>query len=261
MGGDGTTVEVELARRLNGAQRPALAAMPPRVTGEGVCAGTVRATSDGIGGAFAAWWSPREDGSAALLVSRRLPGGDSVWEAPVVADGRDRSRDGCNRAPPAIAANSARGYVHLAYYVDAPEGAGVYGGHSMEHGQYFHGPVAVVYGDRPVRTAIATSGELVAIAHEDPNSARPRIGLALSESAGHLFEHRLAASPPSVVAADPRVAISNRRIAVSWMSESWGGSAAATGSRLLRIGELTERVKKGTPGGGSGEADRRTHDR
>jgi len=223
-----------------------------------VCPGTVRIASYGLGGAFAAWWAPRDNGSAALVVAHRQAGTDSVWAPPVTADARDRSGTGCNRPPPAIAADGSRGYVHLAYYLDAPDGAGVWGGHSMERGTYFHGPMAVVYGDRPGRTAIATSGDVVVIAYEDPNSARPYVALAISQTAGHLFEHRVGAvSSPSAVTTDPQVAIADRWIAVAWNAEEWGRADQPGAARVIRTGVLGDIVRTG----GMLETDRRTHDR
>jgi hypothetical protein len=202
-----------------------------------VCPQSIRVATDGAGGRYAAWWAPRADSSVVLVVARRSAG-DGAWNAPVIADARDRGHGGCNRPAPAIAADAARKYVHLAYHLDAPTGAGVYGGHSMESGTYFHDPVAIVYGDRPVATSIATSGEVVAVAYVDPNSARPRIALALSHTAGHLYEDRIDVSPSSMRATDPRVAIDGQRIAVAWTAEEW--EAGAQGSRtMLRMGTLT----------------------
>jgi hypothetical protein len=212
-----------------------------------VCEGSVRVAADGEGGVFAAWWVPREDSNAVLVVARRAIADSSEWTAPVVADARDRGKAGCRRPAPGIAADAARGYVHLAYYLDAPTGAGVYGGHSMESGTYFHDPVAIVYGDRPVAAAIATSGDLAAVAYEDPNSARSRIAVAISQTAGHLYLQRLEASPSSMHATNPRVAVSGRRIAVAWSAEEW--EQGAQGSRaMLRVGMITDDRKPG-PGG------------
>jgi len=211
-----------------------------------VCEGSVRVAADGEGGVFAAWWAPREDSNAVLVVARRAVT-SSGWTAPVVADARDQGKAGCRRPPPGIAADAARGYVHLAYYLDAPTGAGVYGGHSMESGTYFHGPVAIVYGDRPVAAAIATSGDLAAVAYEDPNSARSRIAVAISLTAGHLYERRVEASPSSMRATNPRVAVNGRRIAVAWSAEQW--EQGAQGSRaMLRVGTIAADGKPG-PGG------------
>ena len=212
-----------------------------------VCEGSVRVAADGQGGVFATWWAPREDSSAVLVVARRAAADSGGWTAPVVADARDQGKAGCRRPPPGIAADAARGYVHLAYYLDAPTGAGVYGGHSMESGTYFHAPVAIVYGDRPVAAAVATSGDLAVVAYEDPNSARSRIAVAISLTAGHLYEQRLEASPSSMRATSPRVAVDGRRIAVAWSAEKW--EEGAQGSRaMVRVGTMTDEKKSG-PGG------------
>ena len=207
------------------------------------CAGSVRVTSDGRGSRYAAWWAPREDSSAVLLVAG-APAGDSLaWGAPVIADARDSSALGCGRPPPAIAADGATGYVHLAYFLDSPtDGRGVYGGHSMDRGAYFHGPVPVVFGDRPVHAAVANDGERVAIAYEDPNSERARVALALSITAGHIYEHRVEASPSTMRASRPLVAIEGRRIAVAWRAEQWENGAQ--GSRpAVRVAVLADSAR------------------
>ena len=223
---------------------PALAkAARVSVTPEGpVCAGSIRVSVDHQGTVFAVWWAPREDSSSVLLVARRSAGDSARWEGPVIADARDASRLGCGRPAAAIAADATTGYVHLAYFLDAPsDGRGVYGGHSMDRGAYFHGPVPVVFGDRPVRTAVANAGDVVAIAYEDPNSERARIALAVSVTAGHIYEHRVAVSPASMHATSPLVAISGRRIAVAWEAGAWANGAQ--GSRAMaRVATLAPGV-------------------
>ena len=206
------------------------------------CAASVRVTSDGLGVRYAAWWAPSADSSAILLVARTAEGDSTVWSAPVIADARDASRMGCGRPAPAIAADGVTGYVHLAYFLDSPtDGRGVYGGHSMDRGAYFHGPVPVVFGDRPVHAAVANSGDLVAIAYEDPNSERARVALAVSITAGHIYEHRVEASPPTMRATRPLVAIDGRRIAVAWNAELWENGAQ--GSRpMVRVAVLADSV-------------------
>ena len=212
-----------------------------------VCAGSVRVAGDGQGGVFAAWWEPRADSSVTLMVARRAIADSGAWAAPVVADARDRGRGGCGRPAPGIAADAARGYVHLAYHLDAPTGAGVYGGHSMESGTFFHDPVPVVFGDRPVAASVATSGDIVAVAYEDPNSARSRIMVALSLTAGHLYEHRLEASPSTMRATNPRVAVDGRRVAVAWVAEEW--EQGARGSRtMMRVGAIAADARPGSGG-------------
>jgi hypothetical protein len=207
-----------------------------------VCLQSVRVASDGHGTLFAAWWAPKDDSSSVLMVARRPDArSDSArWASPVIADARDASRMGCGRPAPAIAADGTTGYVHLAYFLDSPtDGRGIYGGHSMDRGAYFHGPVPIVFGDRPVQTAIANSGDLVAVAYEDPNSARTRVALAVSVTAGHIFEHRVEASPSTMRASDPVVAIAGRRIAVGWNAEEW--EKGARGSRpMVRVAALAD---------------------
>ena len=54
------------------------------------------------------------------------------------------------------------------------------------------------------------------MAFEDPNSAKPRIGLALSHTMGHIFEQRLPVSTDDGIAARPVAAVRGHRIAVAW---------------------------------------------
>ena len=205
-----------------------------------ICTRSLQVASDGQGTLFAAWWAPKADSSSLLMVTRRSDTDSARWDPPVIADARDASRMGCDRPAPAIAADGTTGYVHLAYFLDSPtDGRGIYGGHSLDRGAYFHGPVPVVFGDRPVRTAVANSGDLVAIAYEDPNSERARVALAVSLTAGHIFEHRMEASPSTMRARDPVVAIAGRRIAVAWNAEEW--EKGARGSRpMVRVAALAE---------------------
>jgi hypothetical protein len=199
--------------------------------------------SDGHGSHYAAWWSPKDDSSAVLLVARRSPADSATWTAPVIADARDSSRMGCGRPAPAIAADGATGYIHLAYFLDSPtDGRGVYGGHSMDRGAYFHGPVPVVFGDRPVHTAVANDGDRVAIAYEDPNSERARVALAISVTAGHIYEHRVEASPSTMRASRPLVAIDGARIAVAWSAEEWEDGAQGS-RRMVRVAMLSDSTK------------------
>ena len=211
------------------------------------CEGSVRVTHDQRGGLFAAWWAPRADSNATLLVARRVKADSGTWGAPVIADARDRSAVGCRRPAPAIAADIARGYVHLAYYLDAPTGAGVYGGHSMESGTYFHDPVAIVYGERPVATAIATSGDLIAVAYEDPNSERSRIALAISLTAGHIYEHRMDVSPASMRATNPHVTLEGRNVSVSWLAGELEQGAQGTRT-MMRSGTISDDIKPASGG-------------
>ena len=165
---------------------------------------------------FAVWWAPRPDSGARLLAARSSDGGRS-WSAPTPGDTTDVGVTGCRRDPPAIAADSASGYVHVTYALHAAEGPGLFFSHSMDGGVTFHAPVPILYGERLGRTSVAADGDLVAVAFEDPNSTTPRIGLALSRTMGHIFEHRiLPVSDENGAATHPQVAMRGRRVAVAW---------------------------------------------
>jgi hypothetical protein len=165
---------------------------------------------------FAAWWQVRADSSALLLAARSDDGGAS-GSTPARVDTTDPGVAGCRRAPPSIAADSASGYVHVAYALRGREGPGLFFSHSMDAGGMFHEPVPIMYGDRLGRTSVAADGEHVVVAFEDPNSATPRIGLALSRTMGHIFEERLLpVSTETGAASRPLVAVRGRRIAVAW---------------------------------------------
>lgn len=185
---------------------------------------------------YAAWWQPRADGGAALLVSRSTNGGDS-WTPPSTVDARDRSGSGCDRPRPAIAADSAAGYVHLAYFLRPGEGAGVWFTHSMDRGQTWHAPVGVFYGDAPARVSVAAQRDTVAVAYELPMARDPRIGVALSHSAGHIFDARVQASGENEAARDPRVAIHGRTLAVAWRAGAIDDTIPA-GEIAVRMGTL-----------------------
>jgi hypothetical protein len=181
----------------------------------GVCPGSLRLARNGRT-LYAVWWSPRADSGARLLSAHSADDGAS-WGPPALVDTLDRGVSGCRRSPPAIAADAASGYVHVSYGLVAPEGTGLFFAHSMDGGATFHSPVAIVYGERLGRTSVAASGDLVAVAFEDPNSSIPRIGLALSLTMGHIFEHRvMPVSDDNGAASHPVVALAGRRIALAW---------------------------------------------
>lgn len=165
---------------------------------------------------FAVWWAPSPDSGARLLAARSSDEGRS-WSAPAPVDTTDVGVTGCRRAPPAIAADSTSGYVHVTYALQAAEGPGLFFSHSMDGGVTFHAPVPILYGERLGRTSVAADGDLVAVAFEDPNSTTPRIGLALSRTMGHIFEHRIIpVSDENGAASHPQVGMRGRRIAVAW---------------------------------------------
>ena len=199
-----------------------------------LCAATLRAVSAVGGEAYASWFAVNNDSSVLLRVARSDDGG-RTWAAAVTADATDRGRAGCARPVPFIAADSLNGYIHLVYHLDAVEGAGLFFTHTMERGALFHSPVPIVYGDRPSAAAVAARGDTVVVVFEDPNSRLPRLGLALSLTQGHIFEHRVSASDENGEARTPRVALRGVRIAIAWTATQRGGSVPRT---VLRRGTI-----------------------
>lgn len=199
------------------------------------CVATRRAARALGDEAYASWFTVRADSSVLLRVARSDDGGVS-WQPAVSADTMDVGRSGCDRPVPYIAADSLNGYVHVVYYLDAKEGAGLFFTHTMERGALFHEPVPIVYGDRPSQASVASRGDTVVVAYEDPNSRLPRLGLALSRVQGHIFEHRLPASDETGEARTPRVALRGTRLAVAWTATSRGGTSPRT---AIRLGTLT----------------------
>ena len=218
--------------------------LPPGIAAAAAaCPGSVRVARAGASEVYAVWWEPRTDSSAALLAARSADGGRS-WPDRAPVDTADRGVNGCRRPPAAVVADSATGYVHVAYALVAPGGTpGIFYAHSMPGHFLFHAPVPIVYGERPGRTSVAASGDVVAVAYEDPNSKDPRVGLAISRTLGHTFDHRVAASTGIGAAVDPRVALAGATVAVAWRQRQGArgmpDGAAATGSVMVRLGELS----------------------
>ena len=213
------------------ADSPAVATPSPSL-----CAGSLRVAPIARGAQralVAVWWEPRADGSAALLAAESTDGG-RTWPTRAPVDTVDRATLGCARPAPALATDDATGYAHVAYALWAPEGPGVFFAHTMPGHFMFHTPVAVAYGDRPRRVAVAASGDRVAVAYEDPNARAPRVALALSRTQGHAFE-QTGLEPVRTAAIEPRVAVRGRAIALAW---SAGEGARA--STLVRVGTLRE---------------------
>lgn len=210
-----------------------LAPLAMRLTPPGAaCTGSLR-LSRAAGTVFAIWWEPRPDSAAWLLASSTVDEGRH-WSPPAVVDTTDRSVSGCRRVPPAIAADSSTGYVHVTYALQAAEGPGLFFSHSMNRGRTFHSPVAILYGDRLGRTSVAADGDMVVVGFEDPNGSTPRIGLALSRTMGHIFEDRLLpVSGDQGVASHPLTAVRGRQIAVSWEQRA---SETAAGVQVVRAG-------------------------
>jgi hypothetical protein len=195
------------------------------------CAASRRAVRAAGDSAYAAWFTVRPDSSVLLRVARSDDGG-RTWNAAVTADAVDVGRTGCARPAPYIAADSLNGYVHLVYHLVAREGAGLFFTHTMERGALFHEPVPIVYGDRPSAAAVASRGDTVVVAYEDPNSRNARIGLAISRTQGHIFERRVAASDGSGEARGPRIAVRGDRVAIAWTATQRGGTAPRATVRL-----------------------------
>jgi hypothetical protein len=215
-----TTVPVPVGARLTlqAGDVPAMAQpWKPRMMPSGTprCEGSLVATTARGDTAFAAWWAPRADSSATLVVARSDDGGLN-WRPPEIADSTDKGRTGCARPAPFIAADTLNGYVHLVYFMVAAEGPGLFFTHSMGQGVMFHSPVPIVYGERVVAAAVSCDGDTVAVAYVDPNTAPGQLWLALSHTTGHIFEARAAASPSAVQAARPAVAVREHRPAVAW---------------------------------------------
>ena len=202
---------------------------PPVLAVPGVCPASVR-----IAGASnrlrAVWWGLRPDSGAVLYVAASTDSG-KTWGAPVKVDTADTGVHACERPAPTIAAVGDD--LHIAYSMTAAEGTGVFFAHFL--GSMVHSPVAVIYGDRIVPTAIAAEGDRVAVAYEQPNGARHQIGLALSSSQGHIFEVHTTASRDIDDATSPDVAIAGNAIAVSWLSPRPGDT---TSTRVVRVGHI-----------------------
>lgn len=189
---------------------------------------------------FATWWEGRADGSAVLMLAHS-PDAGVTWEAPLVADDRDAGDLRCARPQPSLFADETTEYLHVSYYLSPSGSPGVYFTHSMKASALgptgegvLHMPVAVTYGERPVRSSVAGRGDTVLVAYEDPNAANPRILLALSTGAGHLFTGQGAVSPSGAVARDPRISLRGDSVFVRWDEEIPGGGTrfAARAGRL-----------------------------
>src|SRR6267378_1301200 len=192
-----------------------LSANLPFVTGAvAPCRRSIR-TASGASDLFRVWWTARSASSVALAM-QHSPDRGASWETPFVVETRDRGRRACDRPAPGIFYDAARGYLHLVYFIEAKDGAGVFFAHSMDKGGMFHSPVPVVYGNAPVAASVAANGDSVVVVFEDPNAMTPRIGIVLSHSTGHIFEARASATPDDVPAVEPWVALAHRNVTVWW---------------------------------------------
>lgn len=202
------------------------------------CLATRRAVRGAGEVAYASWFTVRPDSSVVLRAARSDDGG-RTWRAPVTADSTDVGRTGCARPVPSLALDSLNGYVHLAYHLVGGEGAGLFFTHSMDDGALFHEPVPIVYGDRPSVAAVASRGDTVVVAYEDPNSRLPRLGVAVSRVQGHIFEAWQPASDETGEARGPRIALRGDRVVLAWTATQRGGGTPRT---IRRDGTLRWRT-------------------
>lgn len=193
------------------------------------CIASIR-TASGVGELFRAWWSSKRDSSVVLWLQRSEDQGRS-WETPVEVETRDRGSRGCRRPAPGIFYDPASGYVHLVYFIEASDGAGVFFAHSMDKGGMFHSPVPVVYGNSPSLASVAAHGDSVVVAFEDPNSTTQRIGIVLSRVTGHVFDQRGQATPDDVRAIAPWVSLDHDKIRVWWKTPSDSAGQERVGYR------------------------------
>jgi len=197
----------------------------PAMTGtSGPCILSIRTAATGAE-IFRAWWSSRSDSSVVLSMQHSAHQGNA-WQPPVEVESRDRGRRGCDRPAPGIFYDPVSGYVHLVYFIEASDGAGVFFAHSMDKGGMFHSPVPVVYGNSPSLASVAGHGDSVVVVFEDPNSTTPRIGIVLSHQTGHIFDQRGQVTPDDVPAVAPWIGLDSNRITVWWKtpSDSAGGN-------------------------------------
>jgi hypothetical protein len=201
--------------------------LPNRAFGN--CLHSVRSGGDN-NDLFRVWWAARTDSSVVLSIQHSTDGG-ADWGKALTVDSRDRGGRGCDRPAPGIFYDRARRYLHVVYFIEASDGAGVFFAHSMDNGAMFHSPVPVVYGTRPSHASVAANGDSVVVVFEDPNALLPRIGIALSRTTGHIFEARGDATPDDVSAIDPWVALDHRNITIWWKE-----GENAEGSKGDRVG-------------------------
>jgi hypothetical protein len=205
-----------------------VAAMPQDVRGVR-CDSSLRLARIAGTHVVAVWWAVRPDSTALLLAARGTrtlvsrdqyaapTGATATWEPALAVDTLDRGAHGCARPSPAIAFEPRTGYVHVSYPLDAPEGTGIFFAHSMDAGRMYHSPVSIIYGPRLAGTAIAARGDTVAIAYEDPNAAEAQVALALSVTAGHIFEEKsIALTAGAFPAMSPTVAMDADGVVVEW---------------------------------------------
>ncbi len=209
----------------------------------GAASAAPAAPAPAAGAAAAVWWAQRPDRSAALYLSRTADGG-RTWTAPLAVDTLDRSEAGCDRPAPSVAVDSANGYLHVAYSMRAPEGPGVFYAHQMDPRGPFERPQAIVYGERPAATSVASAGDQVVVAYEDPNTGgRPFVSLALSRTAGHSWAERVPVSAGNVAAERPVVALRGAGdVVLGWVERSAPRELATTEDPRAAVAPLPSGV-------------------
>ena len=196
----------------------------PTIPGtSGACIRSIRATG-ASGDLFRVWWAARSDSSVVLSMQRSGDQGKN-WAPATEVESRDRGRRGCARPAPGIFYDSVGGNLHLVYFIEAGDGAGVFFAHSMDKGGMFHSPVPVVYGNSPSVASVAGRGDSVVVVFEDPNSNTQRIGIVLSHVTGHIFDQRGQVTPDEAPAVFPWVALAGDTIKVWWKVSDQSGAA------------------------------------
>jgi hypothetical protein len=154
-----------------------------------------------------------------------------------------------------VAVDVKSGYTHLVYFNEPETGAGIFYEHLMEipietasgqkRGQaLFHAPVAIVFGETPREADVASHGDTVVVAYEDPNGPSAVIEATASVTAGHSFTRSVAASGVGVAANGPLVAVRDATVAVAWRESpvradgSAESGSPASDRAVVRVGQL-----------------------
>ena len=197
-------------------------------TPSAVCRGSRISATPVRGSVWSASWQVRGDSSAVLLADQRDTSGALLQR--IVIDSIDVATLGCARPAPSIAVDSVNGYVHVAYYMVAPEGPGLFYAHLMNTKlRQFEAPLAIVYGEKAVHVAVASRADTVAVVYEDPNSELGRIAMSMSLTGGHLFEQTARLIPVSTssqeASAPQIVRLAGGQLWIGWTEASASGHA------------------------------------
>lgn len=220
----GATPEVSVARQA----LADVAALSGASAVAGACPGSWMNAAPVRGSIWSVWWQVRPDSSAALLAEQRDATGAVMRR--VAVDSVDKATLGCARPAPAITVDSVNGYVHVGYYMVAPEGPGIFYAHLMDmRASHFERPLAIVYGEKPAGIAVASRGDTVAVVYEDPNSELGRIAMSMSFTAGHRFEQTARLIPVSTssqqASAPQIVRLAGAQLWIGWTEDSQSGRA------------------------------------